>query len=92
MCSHDGPHACSHRVIDLMCAAMMDGLPRPLSSYQGKVMELCSDRRGDLIEQVAAGEGRMMLRYVLPLAELATDLYSEIKSRTQGCACDVLLE
>ena len=55
-------------------------------------MGLCADRRGDLIEQVAAGEGRMMLRYVLPLAELATDLYSEIKSRTQGCARDVKLD
>ena len=47
-------------------------------------MSLCSDRRGDLIEQVAAGEGRIMLRYILPLSELATDLHSEIKSRTQG--------
>ncbi len=39
-------------------------------------MSLLSDRRGDILEQAAVGEGRVMLRYVLPLAELATDLYS----------------
>ena len=54
------------------------------SQYLGKVMQLCSGRRGELLEQGSAGEGRFLLRYVLPLAELATDLYSEIKSLTQG--------
>ena len=40
--------------------------------------------RGQGCRQGSAGEGRFLLRYVLPLAELATDLYSEIKSLTQG--------
>ena len=47
-------------------------------------MGLCSERRGDLLEQATAGEGRVLLRYMLPLSELATDLYSEIKARSQG--------
>jgi GTP-binding protein LepA len=54
------------------------------AQYQGTVMGLCSDRRGDLLEQAVAGEGRILLRYTLPLSELATDFYSEIKARTQG--------
>ena len=49
-----------------------------------QVLQLCSGRRGELLEQTTAGEGRFLVRYTLPLAELATDFYSEIKSATQG--------
>jgi hypothetical protein len=30
--------------------------------------------------------GRVLLRYVLPLSELASNFFSELKSRTQGYA------
>lgn len=35
-------------------------------------------------EGVGSGGPRSLLRYVLPLSELASDLHSELKSRTQG--------
>ena len=54
------------------------------NEYLGKVLQLCAARRGELLDQSSAGEGRFLVRYVLPLAELAINLYSEIKSRTQG--------
>ncbi|GAX75362.1 hypothetical protein CEUSTIGMA_g2806.t1 [Chlamydomonas eustigma] len=56
------------------------------SQYQGRVMGLCQERRGELMEQAVAGQDRTLLRYILPLSELATDLYSEMKARTQGYA------
>lgn len=52
----------------------------------GKVMQLCQARRGDLIEQQVIGDGRFMLQYTLPMSALASDLYSEIKSRSSGYA------
>jgi translation elongation factor EF-4 len=35
---------------------------------------------------VQQGGGRVLLRYVLPLSELASNFFSELKSRTQGYA------
>ncbi|MEW5309621.1 MAG: hypothetical protein WDW38_001499 [Sanguina aurantia] len=52
----------------------------------GKVMDLCQGRRGTQTEHSAVGGDRTLLRYTLPLAELAGDFYSELKSRTQGYA------
>ncbi len=51
----------------------------------GRLMELCSGRRGEQLEYSSLGGGRTMLRYRLPLAELAGDFYSLVKSRSQGC-------
>ncbi|GFR41154.1 hypothetical protein Agub_g1818, partial [Astrephomene gubernaculifera] len=52
----------------------------------GRLMELCTSRRGEQLEHSALGGGRTMLRYQLPLAELAGDFYSAVKSRSQGYA------
>lgn len=52
----------------------------------GRVMTLCAERRGDLMEHSHVGGERALLRYTLPLAELATDFYSRLKSATQGYA------
>jgi translation elongation factor EF-4 len=49
-------------------------------------MELCASRRGSLTEHSVLGADRRLLRYVLPLAELASDLYSRLKSCSQGYA------
>jgi translation elongation factor EF-4 len=54
------------------------------SDYVGKVMDLCQGRRGDMLEHSHLGGDRILLRYTLPLAELASDFYGELKSRTQG--------
>jgi translation elongation factor EF-4 len=58
-------------------------LPRFLP---GKVMELCTSRRGSLTEHAVVGGDRQLLRFVLPLSELASDLYSRLKSVSQGYA------
>ncbi|GLI68873.1 hypothetical protein VaNZ11_013419 [Volvox africanus] len=55
-------------------------------AYLGRLMELCAARRGEQLEHSSLGGGRTMLRYRLPLAELAGDFYSLVKSRSQGYA------
>lgn len=50
----------------------------------GRLMELCAARRGEPLEHSSLGGGRTLLRYRLPLAELAGDFYSAVKSRSQG--------
>lgn len=52
--------------------------------FVGKLIELCAGRRGEQLELGCLGGGRSLLRYRLPLAELAGDFYSAVKSRSQG--------
>lgn len=59
-------------------------------TYVGAVMDLAQSRRGVYKETeylgMASGFKRVLLRYELPLAELITDFYDELKSRTAGYA------
>lgn len=52
----------------------------------GAVVELCVERRGSQTEHTFIGANRAMLRYKLPLGEIAADFADEIKSRTAGYA------
>jgi GTP-binding protein LepA len=56
------------------------------SEYIGPIMDLVTGRRGvfDKLEYLA--EGRVMLTYRLPLAEIITEFYDQLKSRTRGYA------
>ena len=52
--------------------------------YVGTIMELCQERRGNLIDMQYLGEDRVQLRYSLPLAEIVFDFFDHLKSRTKG--------
>ncbi len=56
------------------------------SSYTGTVMELCNQRRGEMVHMEYLSPERVELRYTLPLAEVVTDFFDQLKSRTQGYA------
>ena len=56
------------------------------SLYTGAVMELCQSRRGSMSQMVYLSPERVELRYELPLAEVVTDFFDHLKSRTQGYA------
>lgn len=56
------------------------------SDYVGAVMELCQQRRGALQGMDYLSEDRVELRYRLPLAEIVTDFFDQLKSRTKGYA------
>ncbi len=49
-------------------------------------MELVTDRRGDYKKMEYIDEGRVLLQYDIPLAEILVDFYDQLKSRTQGYA------
>ncbi|HAN07114.1 MAG TPA: elongation factor 4 [Acidimicrobiaceae bacterium] len=56
------------------------------SSYTGTIMELCQGRRGTMTRMEYLSPERVELQYVIPLAEVVTDFFDQLKSRTQGYA------
>ncbi len=56
------------------------------SDYVGPVMQLCEGRRGDMQAMDYLTAERVELRYRIPLAEIITDFYDQLKSLTRGYA------
>jgi len=54
--------------------------------FVGAVIKLCQDRRGLQQDMKFIGQGRVMLSYQLPLAELVIDFYDRLKSVSRGYA------
>ena len=56
------------------------------STYTGTIMELCQGRRGTMTRMEYLSPERVELNYEIPLAEVVTDFFDQLKSRTQGYA------
>jgi GTP-binding protein LepA len=56
------------------------------NEYNGTLMGLCQERRGDYIDMKYITTERVTLIYELPLAEVVTDFFDQMKSRTKGYA------
>ncbi|NOX64039.1 MAG: elongation factor 4 [Chloroflexi bacterium] len=56
------------------------------SDYIGAVMDLVTRRRGEFKNQEYLDERRVLLTYYIPLSEILTDFYNELKARTRGYA------
>lgn len=54
--------------------------------YVGTLMELCQNRRGIFKDMKYLTQGRTTLSYELPLAEVVTDFFDQLKSRSRGYA------
>jgi GTP-binding protein LepA len=54
--------------------------------YVGAVMGLCHERRGASVGMEYISTRRVQLTYDLPLAEIITDFFDALKSRTRGYA------
>lgn len=54
--------------------------------YLGGLLKLCEERRGEQLEMTYMDEGRLILRYKLPLNEIITDFYDKLKSSSAGYA------
>jgi GTP-binding protein LepA len=54
------------------------------SEYIGSIMELCQQRRGQMLGMDYLSADRVELRYTLPLAEIVFDFFDNLKSRTRG--------
>lgn len=55
-------------------------------AYVGTLMELCQNRRGVFKDMKYLTQGRTTLTYELPLAEVVTDFFDQLKSRSRGYA------
>ena len=56
------------------------------NDYVGTLMELCQDKRGIFINMQYIDDIRVNLEYQLPLSEVITDFYDQLKSRSRGYA------
>ncbi|NJL02417.1 MAG: elongation factor 4 [Spirulinaceae cyanobacterium SM2_1_0] len=54
--------------------------------YVGTLMELCQNRRGEFKDMRYFANKRTTLIYELPLAEVVTDFFDQLKSRSRGYA------
>ncbi|MDB9541505.1 translation elongation factor 4 [Anabaenopsis tanganyikae CS-531] len=54
--------------------------------YVGTLMELSQNRRGIFKDMKYLAQGRTTLTYELPLAEVVTDFFDQMKSRSRGYA------
>src|SRR5271154_6256258 len=56
------------------------------NDFVGPIMELCQGRRGNFADMKYLDPRRAMLHYELPLAEIITDFFDQLKSRSKGYA------
>ncbi|PWU02140.1 MAG: elongation factor 4 [Candidatus Melainabacteria bacterium] len=56
------------------------------NEHVGPLMELCQGRRGIFLDMKYLDPRRAMLHYDLPLAEIITDFFDQLKSRSRGYA------
>ena len=56
------------------------------SQYIGALMDLSSTHRGTFVDMQYLDPQRVLMTFVMPLAELIVDYYDQLKSRSQGYA------
>ncbi len=54
--------------------------------YVGQAMELCQENRGEFKDMQYIDEDRVNLKYEMPLSEIITEFFNQLKSRTRGYA------
>lgn len=55
-------------------------------SYVGAVMDLCQNKRGVFKDMECHIDNRYLITYEIPFAEVITDFFDQLKSRTRGYA------
>ncbi len=77
------PHASYREKIEEPFVAASILVP---NEYVGTVMELAQGRRGIFVDMKYLDPRRAMLHYDIPLAEIITDFFDQLKSRSRGYA------
>jgi GTP-binding protein LepA len=91
---HDGRQLEIHRPSDLPPSGDIEEIAEPVilaqihlpTEHIGAVIQLCQDRRGVQRDLVVHSDRRAVLRYELPLAEVAVDFHDKLKSCSRGYA------
>jgi GTP-binding protein LepA len=56
------------------------------AEFIGQIMDLVTSRRGEFKAQEYLDQRKVLLSYHIPLVEILTDFYNELKARTRGYA------
>lgn len=72
--------------IDHVLEPMIDATILVPKEYLGAILTLCEEKRGIQKELSYLNEQRIILKYRLPLNEIATDFYDQLKSLSSGYA------
>jgi translation factor GUF1, mitochondrial len=72
--------------IENILEPMLSGTIIVPKQYLGNVLSLCQDKRGVQQDMSYLDEDRVVLTYLLPLNEVATDFYDTLKSISSGYA------
>ncbi len=72
--------------IDVIFEPIIDATILMPKNYLGALIKLCQEKRGVQQSLEYLNEDRIILKYRLPLNEVATDFYDQLKSLTSGYA------
>ncbi|MCX5923101.1 MAG: translation elongation factor 4 [Candidatus Dependentiae bacterium] len=72
--------------IEQILEPMLNGTIIVPKQYLGNIMSLCQEKRGIQKDMSFLDEDRVVLSYLLPLNEVATDFYDTLKSVSSGYA------
>ncbi|MBQ7528975.1 translation elongation factor 4 [bacterium] len=94
LCSKDGSKTTIQNPSDFPSGEQQIKIEEPIvkatvivpEDYVGPVMDLCQNRRGTFLGMEYPSPGRAMVNYEMPLSEIITDFFDQLKSRTRGYA------
>jgi len=72
--------------IDYVSEPIIDATIIVPKEFLGNIIKLCEEKRGTQTDLSYLGENRIILRYKLPLNEVVTDFYDQLKSLSSGYA------
>jgi elongation factor 4 len=72
--------------IEEVLEPMINGTIITPTNYLGNILKLCEEKRGEQQNMSYIDETRIILKYRLPLNEVATDFYDQLKSLSSGYA------
>ncbi|RTL07027.1 elongation factor 4 [Candidatus Dependentiae bacterium] len=72
--------------IDIIFEPIIDVTIIVPQTYLGGILNLCQEKRGEQKDMNFIDDQRVMLKYKLPLNEVATDFYDQLKSISSGYA------
>ncbi|KAJ3299870.1 Translation factor guf1 mitochondrial [Borealophlyctis nickersoniae] len=80
------PEADDRGQVAEFCEPMVSGTLIFPAEYLGGLMELCGNHRGELQDYTYIDDNRVMMKYTLPMSEILTEFYDQLKSRSSGYA------
>jgi len=74
------------QLIEEILEPIMDATIIVPQKYIGNILALCEEKLGKQVDMKFLDEERVILKYQLPLNEIATDFYDQLKSLSSGYA------